>query len=310
MGIQVEIKTLRALVEVAEFGNISQAAISLGLTQSSLSRIISSLEAELGGPLFHRTGRGVTPTELGEAALPRARGLVVNSEQLIVDMRDLGQAPSGLVTLALLPSLMRGIAGDLFEQVRTTYPRVRLRMLEGFSNQIEEWLADGRADIGLLSRYRKSRKRDAEILTASQLMLVGIPDQAHRREPIRFAKLAHLPLVLPANPNGLRAAVDDVARRMRLKLNVVVEADSLAAQMAIISRQGCYAVLSPQTVTEDVACGRLDARRIIEPEMPRLVVMSTTTQHPLSRAAREVARLARLLIMSLPSDDAWPGEPA
>jgi DNA-binding transcriptional LysR family regulator len=294
----MDIKALRAFVKVAELGNISQAAISLGLTQPSLSRIVASLEGDFGGPLFYRTGRGVTLTEIGEAALPRARNIVTNSEQLVADMRDLGQAPSGVVTMALLPSLVQSIAGDLFEQVRRMYPAVRLRMLEGFSSQIEEWLADGRADIALLSRYRNAHADDEEVLTSSRLMLVGMPGSGLRRGTIKFRELRDVPLVLPANPNGLRVAVEDVARRLRVKLEVLCEADSLEAQKAIISRQGCYGVLSPQTVTKETANGMFEARRISDPELPRLVVMSTTTQRPLSRAAREVARIARRLIVA------------
>jgi DNA-binding transcriptional LysR family regulator len=294
----MKLKALRAFVKVAEFGNISQAATSLGLTQSSLSRVVATLENELGGPLFYRTGRGVTLTEIGEAALPRARGIVVNSEQLVTDMRDLGQTPSGVVTVALLPSLVRGIAGDMFEQVRQKFPRVRLRILEGFSSQIEEWLADGRADIALLSRYRNTHVGDEELLTASQLMLVGIPSKRRQPDTVKFKELANVPLVLPANPNGLRVAVDDAARRLGFKVEVVSEADSLEAQKEIISRQGCYAVLSPQTVQKEVASKLFEARRIVEPELPRLVVMLTTTQRPLSRAAREVSRIVRRLIAS------------
>lgn len=292
----MELKALRALVKVAEFGNISQAAISLGLTQPSLSRIIASLEEDFGGPLFYRTGRGVTLTEIGEAALPRARAIVINSEQLAADMRDLVKAPSGIVTVALLPSLVHDLAGRLFENVRQVYPGIRLRILEGFGGQIEEWLADGRADVGLLSRYRDTQVSGEEILTYSQLMLVGIAGTSRRAETVRFTELAHLPLVLPANPNGLRVAVDDVARRLRMKMVVVAEADSLQAQKEIIHQQGCYAVLSPQTVRKEVAQGLFEARRIIEPELPRLVVMSTTTQRPLSRAAREVSRIVRQLV--------------
>ncbi len=292
----MELKALRAFVEVADVSNISQAAIALGLTQPSLSRIIVSLESELGGPLFYRTGRGVTLTELGEAALPRARSLVLNSVQLVADMRDLGEAPSGLVTLALLPSLMRDIAGGLFDSVRRTYPRIRLRMLEGFSGQIEEWLSEGRADIALLSRYRKEHTHGEELLTSSELMLVGISEKRMPADTVRFSELGKVPLVLPANPNGLRATVDSAARRLRIQLNVVVEADSLEAQKAIIRQQHCYAVLSPQTITAEVAAKLFQARRIIEPRLPRLVVMLTTTQRPPSRAAREVARLIRHMV--------------
>ncbi|MGH2376578.1 MAG: LysR family transcriptional regulator [Nitrososphaera sp.] len=292
----MELKTLHAFVKVAEFGNISQAAISLGLTQPSLSRIIASLESDFGGPLFYRTGRGVTLTETGEVALPRARAIVINSDQLAADMRDLGKAPSGIVTVALLPSLVQELAGDLFEQVRQKYPEVRLRMLEGFSSQIEEWLGDGRADIALLSRYREVQADGEEVLSFSQLMLVGIAGGGRRRETIKFRELANFPLVLPANPNGLRVAVDAAARRLRIEIHVVSEADSLQAQKEIIRRRNCYAVLSLQTVSNEVAQGLFEARRIVEPELPRLVVMSTTTQRPLSRAAREVSRIVRRLI--------------
>lgn len=296
----MEIKALRALVKVAEFGNISQAALSLGLTQPSLSRIIAALESDFGGPLFYRTGRGVKLTEIGEAALPRARSILINSEQLTADMRDLMKAPSGIVTIALLPSLVQDFAGHLFEQVRQAYPEVRLRMLEAFSSQIEEWLADGRADIGLLSRYRDPHAGGEEVLSHSHLMLVGMAGSRSRHETIRLCELAHLPLVLPANPNGLRVAVEEAARRQRIKIDVISEADSLLAQKEIIRRRGCFAVLSPQTITKEVARGLFQASRIVEPELPRLVVMLTTTQRPLSRAAREVSRIIRRLIASAP----------
>lgn len=295
----MDLKALRAFVKVAELGNISQAAISLGLTQSSLSRIIAALEKDLGGPLFHRTGRGVALTEIGESAVGRARNLVIDSEQLVADIRESGQAPSGVVTLAVLPSVLRSIAGDLFEEVRGAYPGVILRMLEGFSGQIEEWLAEGRADIAILSRYRETHTRDEEVLTRSYLMRVGVPDGKKARRTVAFRELAKVPLVLPAAPNGLRLAVDDVARRLRVKLNVVFEADSLEAQKAIVGRQGCHAVLSPQTITKEVAAGVFLARRIVDPDLPRLVVMSTTTHRPLSRAAREVARIVRRLVVKV-----------
>jgi DNA-binding transcriptional LysR family regulator len=284
------------MVKVAEVGNISQAAIALGLTQPTVSRIIATLENEFGGPLFYRTGRGVTLTEIGEAALPRARAIITNSEQLAADMRDLVKSPSGVVTVAMLPSQVQNLAGELFDQVRKVFPGVRLRLLEGFSSQIEEWLADGRADIALLSRYQDEQASGEEVLHKSQLMLVGIAGTGRKRETVSFSDLAHIPLVLPANPNGLRIAVDSAARRQHIRLRIVAEADSLLAQKQIIHRQGCYAVLGAQTVDKETRQGLFEARRIINPALPRIIVMATTTQRPLSRAAREVSRIVRQLV--------------
>lgn len=293
----MDLKALRTFVKVAEFRNLSQAALSLGLTQSSVSRIIASLERDIGNPLFYRTGRGVTLTETGEAAFARARGILVNCDQLLADMRDFGQAPSGVVSMAMLPSLIRWLAGELFEEVRRSYPRITLRLMEGLSGRVEEWLADGRADIALLSRYQKVRASREEVLTASHLTLVGRRSAQSASEPdtITFREAASAPLVLPANPSGLRVAVNAAARSLQVRLNVVVEADSFEAQKAIVNRQGCYMMLSPQTVERDLASGLFHSRVIREPEITRLVVMSTTTHHPLSRAARQVASIIRRL---------------
>lgn len=292
----MELNTLRVMIKVAEVGNISQAAIALGLTQPTVSRTIATLEKEFGGPLFYRTGRGVTLTEIGEAALPRARAIVANSEQLAADMRDLVKSPSGVVTVAMLPSQVQNLAGELFDQVRKVFPNVRLRLLEGFSSQIEEWLSDGRADIALLSRYQEDLAGGEEVLHKSHLMLVGIAGTGRKNETVAFNELPNIPLVLPAYPNGLRIAVDSTARRQHVKLRIVAEADSLLAQKKIIHREGCYAVLSAQTVDKETRQGVFEARRIINPTLPRIIVMATTTQRPLSRAAREVARIVRQLV--------------
>lgn len=291
---EMELKALRAFVKVAEVGNISHAALALGLTQSSLSRIVAALERQVGAALFYRTGRGVKLTEAGDAVIARAHSIVINAEQLQADVRDFGHAPSGVVTLALLPSVTREMAGDLYQEVRKHHPEITLRMIEGFSNQIEEWLSDGRADIGMLSRYRGSIGAGEEVISRSHLVLVGVK-AINDRKSIRFRELARVPLVLPASPNGLRIAVNEAARRLRLRLNVVAEADSLEAQRAIIQGEECFAVLGFDTVAKDVAKGLLHSRTIVEPQLPRLLVMVTTTQRPLSRAAREVAALARRL---------------
>jgi LysR family nitrogen assimilation transcriptional regulator len=292
----MELKDLRAFVRVAEFANISQAAVSLGLTQSSVSRIIAALERDFGSPLFYRTGRGVALTETGQAALPKARSILVSSDQLIVDIRDFGQAPSGVVTVALLPWMMHNIAGDLFDEVRRTYPGITLRMIEGFSGRNEEWLADGRADIALIGRYRRTGSRGEEVLISSHLSLVGPRSRNAEHPTITFRELAKVPLVLPSTPHGLRVAVNAMARSKRIKMNVVAEADSFEAQKAIVSRQGCFMVLSPETGERELASGVFQAREIVDPNMPRLVVMSTTTHRPLSRAAREVAGIVRRLV--------------
>ena len=295
----VDVKGLRAIVRVADAGSISQAAISLGLTQSFLSRIVSGVEREVGAALFHRTGRGIALTELGVEVVSRARQVVAGCDELVAEARERGREPAGLVTVALMPTLTPAVAEPLFDRLRREHPGIRLRMLEGFSANIAAWLGEGRADIGLLSRYGRSASRGDEVLSTSDLMLVGRPRDMPQGKSVRFSEVGKGPLVLPALPNGTRIAIDRAAHKGGVRLEVVVEADSLEAQKALVLRQGCRTVSDPRTFSKEIAAGELRALAITHPRIERRVVISTTPHHPLGRAARVAVTTIRRLF------DAW-----
>ena len=295
MGRDMELRSLEVLLKVAETGSLSQAAVALGLTQSSLSRIVSRVERELGTPVFHRTGRGVTLTEVGESLLPGARHIVVSAEQLVTEVRDRAREPSGLVSIAMMPTVTGVIAEPLFDAMRAAHPGIRLRMLEGFSASIAEWLGDGRVDIGLLSRFGERLPAGEELLASSDMMLAGAAKIPFKGSTARFRDLARLPLVLPAPPNGTRIAIDRIARKLGLRLRVVVETDSLEAQKAIVARHECYTILDPKTIEAEVGRGAYDARPISAPRLLRRVVIATTRHRPQTRAARQVIAMLRTM---------------
>ena len=58
----MDIKQLKAFVDVATNGSYARTAAIVGVAQSALSRQLSALERGIGGRLFHRTGRGVVLT--------------------------------------------------------------------------------------------------------------------------------------------------------------------------------------------------------------------------------------------------------
>jgi DNA-binding transcriptional LysR family regulator len=72
---------LESFVAVAEHGQLSRAARILHLTTPPLSRRLSTLEDELGVPLFVREARGMALTEAGERLLPQARQILTALEQ-------------------------------------------------------------------------------------------------------------------------------------------------------------------------------------------------------------------------------------
>lgn len=84
--------SVRLFPEVADTGRLSKVALRRQNVRAHISRQIAEFEANCGGRLFHRTGRGVTLTELGERAARRLRAWLHDTEQLESEMRaDAGQ---------------------------------------------------------------------------------------------------------------------------------------------------------------------------------------------------------------------------
>ncbi len=224
----VDPQHLRVFVRISELNSFTRAAAALGIAQPTVSRIVKELEKTWGGQLFYRTRRGVTPSELGEVALARAKALLHESDHLSEELRAYGRLPSGGVSVGLPPSMVAAIVPELVKQLARDVPGIRLRIYEGFSDQIERWRLGGDIEVGIRSKYREGPTKSDAALFATQLVLVA-PGSAPPPPPeMEFADLAQYALVLPAIPNGLRTILEGIARRLRISLNVVVDTDFLS----------------------------------------------------------------------------------
>jgi DNA-binding transcriptional LysR family regulator len=224
-----DLRALACVAEVARRGKLSTAAIALGLSPSAVSKKIASVEKQYGERLFLRTGRGLAPTDVANDILPPIRGLL-QAEAHLSDVartrrgRIAGQVRDGLVSSAAYLSV------DLFNAIRTTHPMIRLVLTEGPTSSIENDLAAGRIDIGVISVHGESGTRlgrRGDFVGVQPLYLVGAsPPSAKPPDTVPFSDLGDLPLAMTEETGFLRQTMDQVARRLGVRLNVVVEANS------------------------------------------------------------------------------------
>ena len=73
---------VQSFLAVLDAGSLSAAAKRLGAQQPTLSRQVAALEAQLGAPLFERTGRGVEPTALAQTIAEAARQMAAGADEL------------------------------------------------------------------------------------------------------------------------------------------------------------------------------------------------------------------------------------
>lgn len=292
----MDLRALKAFGGIAAHGSLSRAAAVLGVDASALSRQLAALERELGGRLFHRTGRGAVLTELGERLAPRARALLDDVTAFAEAARGAGGRPTGQVSLGVVPVAARGLVARLAGHLRRDYPGIKLRALEGYSGVVEEWLAAGRVDIGLFNRYRRGRVRDAVPLQHADMYLIGARGHpALRAAEVPLRALQGVPLAMPVSPNSMASLLATLALQQRFDLDIALEAGSTPLIAEAIAGSALCTISPRQPFARQLESGEFAAARLVRPAVRQTTWMALCSARPLSQAARVVARTVREL---------------
>lgn len=126
----METRKLEHLIELANAGSFSRAAINLHLTQSALSKSIQSLEAELGVQLVERFGRRCAITTAGALLVDRASKLLPEIENLLSDVKGRPDY-AGLLRVGFGAGPGACMSADFIAHVLQEYPSVRLLLRRG-----------------------------------------------------------------------------------------------------------------------------------------------------------------------------------
>jgi len=118
--MDIDLRKLRFVVEVAKVGSLSAAAEVLGVTQPALSRTIALMEDRYGFKLFDRGPRGTRPTQAGMQVIREADRILRASAKLDWDMRRHGSGSLGMVRFGMGPMLaslgLATITNDILAQ--------------------------------------------------------------------------------------------------------------------------------------------------------------------------------------------------
>ena len=229
-------RLLEYFLRVAELGSINKAAADLHLSQPALSRHIASLEHEMGTKLFNRTQGGVTLTDSGKLLSDRARPLL---RQFTILKEQVGEKAAGQLAIGIPPSWHQVFTSVFVSNMVRQYPSVSLRVYEGVSNVLRDYMLAGLLDLCIVpfdaspaAGYRQTA------LVREPLVLVGrAEDGLQPDEPAPVSRLDGLRLVLPGRPNMLRAQVEHTLSRKGMQFRLGVETDTLSLCMEL-ARQG------------------------------------------------------------------------
>ncbi|TYB45472.1 LysR family transcriptional regulator [Actinomadura chibensis] len=147
-AMQVELRHLRVLTQLAETGSITRAAATLGVSQPTLSNQLRRIEKAFGGPLFVRGAAGITPTPLGRHVLARARGVLADMDDLLATLPG-GGSRSG-IRLGTHPHIL---LGEWLRSLETELPHRGVTASLDYSGAVlTQLLANDLVDVVFMGR--------------------------------------------------------------------------------------------------------------------------------------------------------------
>lgn len=222
-------------LRVSELGSINRAAANLGLSQPALSRHIALLEHEMGAQLFTRTQGGVHMTDAGKLLAHRVRPLL---RQFTVLREQVGEQAAGQLAIGTPAAWQVLVTAPFIETLVNEHPGVKLRLYEGLSNVLRDYMAAGQLDLGIVpfSPMATAGYRQTPIMR-EPLVLVGRSDDSFSVDrPVSLTSLQGRNLALPERPNVLRLQIEHAMERKGLQFRLVVEADALATNLEMARR--------------------------------------------------------------------------
>ncbi|GBD48606.1 LysR substrate-binding domain-containing protein [Methylopila sp. Yamaguchi] len=304
----MDVHQLKTLIHVAELGSLSKAADRLRIAQPALSRQIRMLEQEIGQPLFERHGRGMQITDVGRDVLAHATRIMAELDAIRATTSGGGSSYRGAVTIGMTSTVAEIATVPVAARVKREHPQLAIRFASAFSGHVLDWLQRGEVDIGISYDPQPMRSLRIRPVMTESLLLVGAGEEGlDRSEAVAFASLAGRDLVLPSPRHGLRAIVEDCARKAGIALTASVEADSFGGMIALVRGGFGPTILPLAPIYAQVERGELSAAPLVDPAPTRRVVLAFPADRPVSPAARFVGDAFMEIAADLVGRGVWLG---
>ena len=284
-GKHVDIRSLRYFVETVRLNSFTQAAEVLNVTQSTISKMVRQLEDEVGAQLLIRDGRKLSLTDTGRIVFGHGQEILASMRQLTLEVRDTQALRRGSLAVGI-PPMINLLFTPVLKAFRERHPDITLILQENTGPAIERQVAAGELEIGLtvLPADPALQLVSVEIASYPIWALAEAGTFRKQRTTLEFKALRDMPLVLLKDDFALTRTLRRTFRDAGFEPRIEAQSGQWDWLVAMASA-GLGVALLPEPFIHRLATERLEAVRIVEPEISWQVAHIWNGRY-LSHAAR------------------------
>lgn len=298
---------LRVFMTVAEHEHITRASEELYLSQPAVTKIVQSLEQEVGQKLVERQGRRIALTYAGQVLRTYARRMFALEREMEEALAALSDIETGEVTLAANHVTGVYLLPTIVARFRARYPCVKINLEILKSREIIESTLEWRLDFGLVEVDPAELPLGLEYETVAhdELILVVAPSHPWSElSSIKSEELRDGVLILREAGSGILESIEHAFSHQGYSVSplLTVPENEVIKQMAL---KGVGAtIISAMSVRRELESGDLLRLPILDLEMRPQLSMVWREDKQFSPAAQAFRDLLRREIRMLESEDA------
>jgi DNA-binding transcriptional LysR family regulator len=285
----MELTQVRYFVTLCKTLNFTRAAELCNVTQPAFTRAIQRLEDELGGPLLYRERNLTQLTALGREMQPHLTAMVLAAEAAA----DLAQArrrhvPSSL-KIGLGPGIGAASVADAVGQVAKILPDVAIHFDESSPAALVDAMLTDTLDCALLPENCEMPERLNRWPLFHEIAVLVMP-AAHRlaaQNAVAAADIVSETILAGDRCGGFAARLEGETGR---QYNVRRCNGAVSQMLDMVAAGLGLALLSDR---QQIATSAVMARKFVEPELSRRVVLAAVAGRPLNPAAANFVKLCR-----------------
>lgn len=288
----MELRTLRAFVEVVRQGGFSPAAKVVFTTQSTVSKAVKQLEDELGVQLLDRIGHRSALTAAGDIVYRRALKMLSERDDLVAELDDLRGLKRGTLRLGIPPVGSSTLFAPLFATYRQRYPGVDIRLVEHGSDRLQELLQSGEIDLGASLLPIPEGFEFQHVRREPLVVLLPAARRQVRGKTVDLPSLKSLPFVLFETGFALNRVILDACARHGFEPTIAARSSQIDFIVELVAA-GLGVAFLPRMIAEQRTNRAVRHLLLAEPQTEWHIVVAWRRGGYLSHAAKAWLALVR-----------------
>jgi DNA-binding transcriptional LysR family regulator len=266
--MELDVRRLFLLAEIAEHGSLTGAAEAMMYTTSAVSQQMRRLEAEADQTLFERHARGVVLTDAGAALVARAQAIRRELAGAQSDLEALSGLRAGSLRIGSFPTASASILPLVLTQFAREHPAVAVSVKSALRDPLRELLLMREVELALLWEYDWSPFTDEEIETEKlvddpTVLVVASGSEVGRSGPVDLSSLAAARWIIRADGHPVADVLTRSCHAAGFAPDIAYDAHDYQEAQAMVAA-GLGVALAPRlsltNLRDDVRLVPLDPR--------------------------------------------------